>query len=241
MKLYYAPASSYSQRVLIALYEKQAEFIPIEVNLFDVAARDRYTQINPFAKVPTLETNRGNRIFEACYIIEYLDRHLQSQSKLIPNNPELALEIRIIERTIDVYINNGREALFADTQRPEQERGGKDVIKAQRLLETACRLLDDRLQNRSWLGGETFSLADCAAAPTLAYLRMVYSYQHLPHLTHYVRRLEARPSVARTLSQGRTQMMQMLSSLRNPLKLVPLEDGTTVPPIHSFALGGESW
>jgi glutathione S-transferase len=241
MKLYYAPASSYSQRVLIALYEKQAEFTPIEVNLFDATARDRYTQINPFAKVPTLETDQGDRIFEACCIIEYLDRHLQTGSKLISNNPELALEIRIIERTIDVYINNGREALFADTQCPEQERGGKDVIKAQRLLETACRLLDDRLQHRPWLGGETFSLADCAAAPTLAYLRLVYSYQHLPHLTHYVRRLEARPSVARALSQGRAQMMQMLSSLRYPLELVPLDDGATVPPIHSFALGGESW
>ena len=75
MKLYYAPASSYSQRVLIALYEKNANFIPVEVNLFDAQARDCYLQINPFGKIPTLETDRGQVLFEACVIIEYLDQH----------------------------------------------------------------------------------------------------------------------------------------------------------------------
>lgn len=222
MKLYYAPASSYSQRVLIALYEKAIPFTPVEVNLFDPRERDRYQQINPFAKVPTLEIE-GQRIFEACCIIEYLDQQFPTEPRLIP--AESALEIRIIERTIDVYINNGREVLFADTQRPLEARGGTSVIKATRLLETACMMLNDRLQSQPWLGGETFSLADCTAAPTLAYLRLVYCYDHLTDLTNYVQRLEARPSVARTFSEGRNQMMQMLSTLQYPLKK-PLESAS---------------
>jgi glutathione S-transferase len=136
IKLYYAPASSYSQRVLIALYEKNIPFLPVEVNLFDPEARDRYLQINPFGKVPTLETE-SSHIFEACYIIEYLDQ----DSTLIPKDPKKALEIRIIERTIDVYINGGREVLFTDTQRSPEQRGSKSVLKAKRLLETACQTL----------------------------------------------------------------------------------------------------
>jgi glutathione S-transferase len=215
MKLYYAPASSYSQRVLIALYEKEIAFTPVQVNLFDAAERDRYLAINPFGKVPTLEIEE-RRIFEACCIIEYLD---QQAPYLIPKNPEQALEIRIIERTIDVYINNGREVLFADTQRPLEERGSKAVCKAKRLLEAACTQLDERLQTHPWLGGELFSLADCSAAPTLSYLRLVYSYHHLPHLTNYFQQLEARPSIARTFREGREQMMQMLSQLQYPLKI----------------------
>ncbi|MFN6462836.1 MAG: glutathione S-transferase family protein [Nostoc sp. DedVER02] len=220
MKLYYAPASSYSQRVLIALYEKNIDFTPIQVNLFDPRSREQYMQINPFAKIPTLITDSGQAFFEACIIIEYLDEYSKNQPRLIPDDSNLALEVRFLERVLDVYINLGREALFADTQRPVEERGNKEVLKAKRLLETACNLLDARLQGRSWLAGEQFSLADCAAAPILAYLRMVYNYQHLPMLTDYVSRLEFRPSVAQVQHQGNEQMRQMLATLKYPLKLV---------------------
>jgi glutathione S-transferase len=130
----------------------------------------------------------------------------------------------MLERIVDVYINGGREVLFTDTQRPVEERGGKEVVKAKRLLETACALLDERLFGRTWLAGEEFSEADCAAAPTLNYLRMVYNYKHLPRLTDYVRRLESRPSVAQSFRSGRDQMMRMLATLQYPLELVPLEE-----------------
>ncbi|MBW4627936.1 MAG: glutathione S-transferase N-terminal domain-containing protein [Brasilonema octagenarum HA4186-MV1] len=223
MKLYYAPASSYSQRVLIALYEKGVDFTAIPVNLFDPESREEYMQINLFAKIPTLVTDKGNVIFEANIIIEYLDQRFPNTSRLIPVDSEEALEVRMVERMIDVYINNGREALFADTQRPVEERGKKEVIKAKRLLETAIAMLDEKLATRTWLGGEEFTIADCAAAPTFAYLRMVYNYKHFPNLTNYVKRLESRLSVAQVFNSGRNQMTQMLSELRNPLQLVPLE------------------
>ncbi|MGH7997883.1 MAG: glutathione S-transferase family protein [Brasilonema sp.] len=224
MKLYYAPASSYSQRVLIALSEKGVNFTPIEVNLFDPQAREDYMQINPFAKVPTLVTDSGEVLFEACIVIEYLDQRFENTPRLIPVDRKQALEVRMLERIIDVYINTGREALFGDTQRSVEERGSKEVKKAYRLLETAIALLDEKLASRTWLGGEEFTIADCAAAPTLAYLRMVYNYKHFPNLTNYVRRLESRPSVAQVFKSGRDQMTKMLSELRYPLQLVPLEN-----------------
>ena len=217
MQLYYAPASSYSQRVLIALYEKNADFIPIEVNLFDAEARDEYLQINPFAKIPTLITDKGKVLFEASIIIEYLEQNWQNPPYLIPLEPEKSLEVRMLERMIDVYINSGREALFADSQRPLTERGGKEVVKAKWLLEKAIAQLDERLENRTWLAGEEFSLADCTAAPTLAYLPIVYNYKHLSNLTEYLKRLESRPSISKTFNTGRNQMTQMLSQLPYPL------------------------
>ncbi|MBD2504344.1 glutathione S-transferase family protein [Anabaena azotica] len=223
MKLYYAPGSSFCQRVLIALLEKSINFTPWQVNLFDPQVRSHYLQINPFGKIPTLITDDGQVIFEASIIIQYLEAQFPHAPHLIPTDPELALEVRLLERVVDVYINGGREALFADTQRPIDQRGGKQVIKAKRLLETACALLEDKLQGRTWLAGEEFSLADCAAAPTLTYLRMVYSYQHLPNLTDYVRRLESRPSVVQVQNYGYEQMKQMLAALQYPLELPPLE------------------
>lgn len=222
MKLYYAPASSYCQRVLIALYEKELDFIPVEMNLFDSSERENYLKINPFGKIPSLITDDGQVIFEASIIIEYLENFFPQTYRLIPEDKKQALEVRFLERLIDIYINTGREALFGDTQRAPEMQNSKEVLKGKRLLEAACQLLDQRLEGRNWLAGEEFSLADCTAAPTLAYLRMVYDYTYLPRLTDYVRRLESRPSVFEVQNSGRHQMIQMLSSLPNPLELVPL-------------------
>jgi glutathione S-transferase len=220
MHLYYAPASSYSQRVLIALCEKQINFTPVAINLFDPEERQKYLKINPFGKIPTLVTPDNQVLFEAAIIIEYLDKNYDSEPYLIPLNRQKALEVRFLERLIDIYINTGREALFADTQRSQEQRGSKEVVKAQRLMETALVLLDEKLANRTWLAGNEFSLVDCAAAPTLAYLRMVYDYRYLPSLTKYVRQLESRASVAKVFNSGREQMAQMLSTLKYPLELL---------------------
>ncbi len=216
MKLYYAPASSYSQRVLIALYEKKLDFTAIEVNLFDAESRSQYLQINRFGKIPTLITDDGEVVLEASIIIEYLDSY-QNQIPLIPKDIKLALEMRMLERIIDVYVNGGREALFKDSQQAPEERGKKEVIKAKRLLEEACTLLDEKLANRTWLLGEDFTEADCSAAPTLSYLRIVYNYEHFQYLTAYFKRLQAKPSVARVFNDGREQMSGMLSTLKYPV------------------------
>jgi glutathione S-transferase len=220
MKLYYDPASSYCQRVLIALYEKDIPFTPIKVNLFDPQSREEYQKINPFAKIPTLETDTGEIIFEACIIIEYLDRHFPRPPCLL--DPDRVLEIRSIDRIIDIYINGSREILFADSQRPLELRGTKEVLKARRLLETACNFLEEKLQDRMWLIGDRFSLADCTAAPTLTYLRLVYDYRYLPKLTNYMSRLESRSAVAKVQQEGHDRMNQMLAALPYPLQLTPL-------------------
>ncbi len=217
MKLYYAPASSYSQRVLIAMNEKDLDFIPVEVNLFDAESRAQYLQINRFGKIPTLITNDGQVLLEASIQIEYLDSY-QSDIQLIPQDIQAVLEMRMLERIIDVYINGGREALFKDSQRLPEERGQKEVVKATRLLEEACHLLDEKLVNRTWLLGEQFTLADCSAAPTLSYLRIIYDYKHLQNLTAYFKRLEAKPTIATVFDNGREQMIQMLSQLKYPVK-----------------------
>ncbi|BAY81284.1 glutathione S-transferase domain-containing protein [Calothrix parasitica NIES-267] len=217
MKLYYAPASSYSQRVLIALYEKELDFTPIEVNLFDAESRNQYLQINRFGKIPTLITDDGEVLLEASIQIEYLDSY-QQDIPLIPKDFKVNLEMRMLERIIDVYINGGREALFKDSQLPPVERGKKEVVKAKRLLEEACNLLDEKLANRTWLVGDAFTLADCSAAPTLSYLRIVYDYQHLQNLTAYFERLSKKPSVEKVFASGREQMKQMLSTLKYPVE-----------------------
>ncbi|HVJ15489.1 MAG TPA: glutathione binding-like protein, partial [Polyangiaceae bacterium] len=55
-----------------------------------------------------------------------------------------------------------------------------------------------------WAAGDSFTVADCAAAPALFYADIVepFSTSH-PHLAAYFERLLQRPAVARTLAEAR--------------------------------------
>ena len=54
MKLYYHPLSTFSQKVLLAFYEKGIEFEREVVNLMDPEGRKRLEAIYPYGKVPLL-------------------------------------------------------------------------------------------------------------------------------------------------------------------------------------------
>jgi glutathione S-transferase len=73
MKLYYHPISTYSQKALIALYEKELDFEPEIVSLMNPEARQKYHEVYPMGKIPCLQLEDGHIIPEASIIIEYLD------------------------------------------------------------------------------------------------------------------------------------------------------------------------
>ena len=73
MKLYYHPLSTYSQKVLIALYEKGLQFDGEMVQLFDPAVREEYRAIYPMGKIPCLFDDDDHMVPESSIIIEYLD------------------------------------------------------------------------------------------------------------------------------------------------------------------------
>src|SRR5207244_1275885 len=65
-------------------------------------------------------------------------------------------------------------------------------------------LLDARLADRPWAAGELFSLADCAAAPSLFYADWVQPIAPaFAHLRAYRARLLARPSFKRAVDEAR--------------------------------------
>ena len=53
MKLYYMPVSTYSQKVLLAFYEKGIEFESEIVNLMNPEEAANYREIHPFGKIYT--------------------------------------------------------------------------------------------------------------------------------------------------------------------------------------------
>ena len=72
------------------------------------------------------------------------------------------------------------------------------------MLDTAYAWLDKTMATRQWAAGDTFSLADCGAAPFLFYAdwthRIDASFQHV---IAYRQRLLGRPSFARAVEEAR--------------------------------------
>jgi glutathione S-transferase len=203
MKLYYNPLSSYSQKVLMAFFEKGVSFTPELVNMMDPKAKAEYEKINMFGKVPTLVLDDGHNIPESTIIIEYLeDTFPGSGTRLIPEDKTLARQARFHDRLFDLYINDPLTVIFFDGRRPEGQREPQRVAAAKATLDKVYARYDGYFATHTWAIGDAFSMADCAAAPALNYGKMVYPYEQYKNLTAYAGRLAERPSFARAWAEA---------------------------------------
>jgi glutathione S-transferase len=96
------------------------------------------------------------------------------------------------------------QAIVFDRRRPPEQRHAPTVAEARTALETAYRWLDERMAGREWAAGDSFSLADCAAAPSLFYADWAHPIApEFGHAIAYRKRLLARPSVVRAVDEAR--------------------------------------
>lgn len=202
MKIYGHPFSSYYQKALIALYENN---IPFEFCMLggDEATAAEHARLWPLKRMPVL-VDGERTVVEASIIIEYLGLRYPGASRLIPEDREAALDVRMLDRFFDNYVMTPMQRIVADHLRPENDRDPYGVSEARKLLDVAYRWLEDALRGRTWAAGGEFSLADCAAAPALFYADWVQPLG-AAHATvqAYRRRLLARPSFARAVEEAR--------------------------------------
>lgn len=72
------------------------------------------------------------------------------------------------------------------------------------MLDTAYDWWDRRMRSREWAAGDAFSLADCAAGPSLFYADWAHPIgDQFPQLAAYRARLLTRPSVRRCVDEAR--------------------------------------
>lgn len=204
LTLHYHPLSSFSHKVLIALYENGTPFEKAVVNYGDPQSRDAFFALWPMGKIPVLhDAARGHTFPETSIIIEYLDRHYPGPQPLLPRDPDRRLDARLWDRIIDQYIHTPMQKLVIDRMRPDGEKDATGVADARTLLAAAYPLLDRHIAGKHWALGDDFSLADCAAAPALFYAGTIVPFTAQAHLAAYFERLVVRPSVARTLAESR--------------------------------------
>jgi glutathione S-transferase len=202
-QLFGHPFSSYYQKALIAFYENDIAFDFRLISPEEEANCREFTALAPMGKFPVL-VDQGRTIFESTAIIEYLAIHHPGPVALIPADPDAALQARMFDRVFDNYVMNAMQPLVNNMLRPEEQRDPHVASYVHPALDKAYAWLDSHMAGREWATGDSFTLADCAAAPSLFYADWAYEIPAgLVHLKAYRARLLARPSVARAVDGGR--------------------------------------
>lgn len=200
--LYAHPLSSYCHKALIALYEND---VPFELAMLDGSEPvwSTFARLWPIGRFPLLVD--GDRVVpEASVIIEYLGVHYPGPVRLVPEDPDAAIEVGMLDRFFDNYVMTPQGKLVFDVLRAPDRRDPQGVEDAKKMLDTSYAWLDGWLAGREWAAGGGFSLADCAAAPALLYADWSHAIpKHYANLWGYRDRLLARPSYARVLNEAR--------------------------------------
>ncbi len=204
LTLHYHPLSSFCWKVLIALYENDIPFAPNPVDLSDPAERAALLKLSPIGRFPVLQDHARNQVVpESSIIIDYLDRHYPGRTKFIPAQVDLAWQTRLRERFYDLYLHLPMQKIVGDRLRPADSKDPFGVEEARAQLLASYRIIDEQLAPGGWAAGEAFTLADCAAAPSLFYGNMMVPLgdEH-ENLRAYFERLKARPSFARVMKEA---------------------------------------
>lgn len=204
LKLYYHPFASFCQKALIAFYEKELAFEPVFIDLGDPEHRARLKSVWPMMKFPVLRDEAAARIIpESSLIIEYLDGITPDRAPLVPEDPKAALQARMWDRFFDGFVAVHVTKFVIDRLRPEGRRDPDGVAQARATIVQALELFENEVAGREWAIGNRFSLADCAAAPSLFYAGTIVPLDGYPHVKSYFERLLARPSFARVVEEAR--------------------------------------
>lgn len=203
LEFYGHPFSSYCMKALIALYEND---IPFEWRMLSPEHPEngaKFAAMWPIAKFPLL-VDGDRTVMEATSIIEHLAVYHPGPVKLIPEDPKLAVTVRMMDRIFDNYVMTPQGKCVFDALRAAENRDAQGVADAKAMLETIYAWLDKQMAGHDWAVGNDFTLADCAAAPSLFYADWTHAIpERFTTLIAYRKRLLARPSFARAVDEAR--------------------------------------
>jgi len=198
--------SNYYNKVKIALLEKG---VPFEEAL-NWADKDEATLVcSPLGKVPFIRTPQGP-LCESQVILEYIEDAYPDRP-LLPADPYARAKVRELAAFLELHLELVARRVYA-----QAFFGGKveqAVIDATRKeLERNVAALGRLVAYSPFIGGDTFTLADCAAIvhlpPVSLAAKAVWGDDPLAGTParDYVKRMSERPSVQRVNADRKANM-----------------------------------
>ena len=201
--MYGHPFSSYTQKVLIGLYENAT---PFEFRCLGPDTPENsveWLKRWPLRKFPLL-VDGDRTIVESSVIIEYLQLVHPGPVRLLPADSMAALEVRFLDRFFDLHLMDPVQLAVDSALKRVPMSREEGLALARERLERAYGWLEGHLARRTWAIGDEFTMADSAAAPSLFYADWTHQIpESFPLLRAYRSRLLARPSFARAVDEAR--------------------------------------
>jgi glutathione S-transferase len=156
---------------------------------------------SPLGKVPFLKTPHG-ALCESQVINVYLEAAYPDSPRLVPADPWQAAKMRELITFVELHLELVARELYAEAFFGAQVSEGTKKRVARVLPENIAAF--KRLAKFGpYLAGDSFTMADCAAAPALFYANKIAALDGpYPHVAAYLKRLMKRPSFARTLKEA---------------------------------------
>ena len=100
---------------------------------------------------------------------------------------------------IDLYLNDNVVTLLFQSMKPEDMKDQELIEKARFQVSTVYSFMEHELGDQLFAEGNTFTMADCAAAPALFYmLNLLAPFAEHKNISAYWERLKERASVQKT-------------------------------------------
>lgn len=203
LALYGHRFSSYTQKVLVALFENGTPFDFRAIGPETPEHAGEWLLRWPLGKFPVL-LDGERAVAETSIIIEYLHLHHPGPVRLLPDDAKAALDVRLLDRFFDLHVMDAAQHAVNGALTGDRMKREEGMATAVEKLDRAYGWLETTLAGRHWAAGADFTLADCAAAPALFYADWTHPIsQDYPVLRAYRARLLARPSFARCVDEAR--------------------------------------
>ena len=191
MKLYYSPGAC-SLSPHIALHEAGLAFqaVPAPTKTHKLPDGTDYYTINPLGYVPLLELDDGTRLTEGPAIVQYIADQVPDKKLAPPYGSMERYKLMSWLTFIGTELHKGFSPLF----NPATPQDYKPMVK-DRLL-SRLRWVDEQLEGRQYLMGDTFTVADGYLFTVTNWAAPVgLDISGLAALNAYRARVGARPAV----------------------------------------------
>jgi glutathione S-transferase len=202
MKLYYAPGAC-SIGIHVLLEEIGKPYQLEQVDLRNGAQfKPLFAGINAKAKVPTLERDDGSVLTEFPVIAHWLGRH-NPQVKLLPQDDETATRaMEAMEYVVGTMHGQGFARMFR-SERFAPSQADHEAVKAagREVVEKGFQVVDKALAGKTYLGGDTLSVADAALFYVEFWGAKRLGMKLPANCAAHFERMMTRPAVQRTMAQ----------------------------------------
>lgn len=200
MKLYFAPgACSLCPHIVLLEAGLAAETVQVDLKTHQLPDGSDYRAINPRGYVPLLELDDGQRLTENAALVQYIAERSADRGLLPPAGTMARTRVQEWLAFVGSELHKGFSPLFNPAM-PEEAQAVFKKKLAERL-----RWVDQQLAGKSYLTGETFTVADAYLFVIAGWAgRVGLDVAGLENLAAHQARVHNRPAVQAALkAEGR--------------------------------------